>query len=90
MHLQSEKVTCTCSQRFAELDPDCFNMVLAPWRQRELRRWRRGLPDEPDLASTLSTNIAARVHLESGRLNWTVTDYQDVCDDHAVGAVGSQ
>ena len=26
MHLQSEKVTSTCSQRFAELDPHCPSM----------------------------------------------------------------
>ena len=29
MHLQSEKVTSTCSQRFAELDPHCPGMLLA-------------------------------------------------------------
>ena len=29
MHLQSEKVTCTCSQRFAELDPYCPSMLEA-------------------------------------------------------------
>ena len=28
MHLGPEKVTSTCPQRFAELDPDCFDMVL--------------------------------------------------------------
>ena len=50
----------------------------------------RGLLAEPDLASAPSTNIAARVQSESGRLNCTVPDEQDVCDDHAVGAVGSQ
>ena len=27
MHLQSEKVTSTCSQRFAELDPHCPSML---------------------------------------------------------------
>ena len=27
MHLQSEKVTATCSQRFAELDPHCPSML---------------------------------------------------------------
>ena len=29
MHLQSEKVTSTCSQRFAELDPHCPSMLVA-------------------------------------------------------------
>ena len=29
MHLQSEKVTSTCSQRFAELDPYCPSMLEA-------------------------------------------------------------
>ena len=29
MHLQSEKVTATCSQRFAELDPYCPGMLEA-------------------------------------------------------------
>ena len=29
MHLQSEKVTSTCSQRFAELDPYCPSMLAA-------------------------------------------------------------
>ena len=29
MHLQSEKVTSTCSQRFAELDPYCPGMLEA-------------------------------------------------------------
>ena len=29
MHLQSEKVTSTCSQRFAELDPHCPSMLAA-------------------------------------------------------------
>ena len=29
MHLQSEKVTSTCSQRFAELDPHCPSMLEA-------------------------------------------------------------
>ena len=29
MHLQSEKVTSTCSQRFAELDPCCPSMLEA-------------------------------------------------------------
>ena len=27
MHLQPEKVTSTCSQRFAELDPHCPSML---------------------------------------------------------------
>ena len=36
MHLQSEKVTSTCSQRFAELDPDSSHMLLAaPERFRD-------------------------------------------------------
>ena len=28
MHLEPVKVTSTCPQSFAELDPDCFDMVL--------------------------------------------------------------
>ena len=87
MHLEPEKVTSTCPQSFAELDPDCFGRVLGAG---ESFRGGAEAPAEPDLASAPSTNIAARVHPESGRLNWTVPDDQDVCDDHAVGAVGSQ
>ena len=60
------------------------------WRRRELQRWRRGLLAEPDLASAPFMKDAARVQSESGRLNCTVPDEPDVCDDHAVGAVGSQ
>ena len=29
MHVHPEKVTSTCSQRFAELDPHCPGMLLA-------------------------------------------------------------
>jgi len=28
MHLEPEKVTSTCPQSFAELDPDCYGRVL--------------------------------------------------------------
>ena len=48
MHLQSEKVTSTCSQRFAELDPYCPSMLEAAsesFRVTESRR--RCLPAEP-------------------------------------------
>ena len=37
MHLQSEKVTSTCSQRFAELDPHCLG-TLNPCLQEGLTR----------------------------------------------------
>ena len=86
--LGPEKVTSTCPENFAELDPDCFGRVLG--RRRELQRWRRGLLAEPDLASAPFMKNAARVQSESARLNCTVPDEPDVCDDHAVGAVGSQ
>ena len=74
----------------AELDPDCLSRLLGAGKSFKLQRWRRrGLLTEPDLASAPSANIAARVHSESGRLNCTAPDDQDVCDGHTIGAVGS-
>ena len=84
--LEPEKVTSTCPQRFAELDLDCFGRVLGAGES-----FRGGAEaSEPDLASAPFMKNAARVQSESGRLNCTVPDEPDVCDDHAVGAVGSQ
>ena len=90
MDLGPEKVTSTCPENFAELDPDCSSRLLGAGKRfkggaeacRLSLTWPRRLPP--------STNNAARVQSESGRLNRTVPDEPDVCDDHAVGAVGSQ
>ena len=89
MDLGPEKVTSTCPENFAELDPDCFSRLLGAVK-KELQRWRRGLPAEPDLASAPSASIAVRVDSESGRLSRDVPDDQGVCDGHTIGAVGSQ
>ena len=88
MDLGPEKVTSTCPENFAELDPDCSSRLLGAGKRfkggaeacRLSLTWPRRLPP----------TRAARVHSESGRLNRTVPEDQDVCDDHAVGAVESQ
>ena len=83
---EPEKVTSTCPQSFAELDPDCFGRVLGAG-ESFYQRWRRGLPAEPDLASAPSANIAARVHSESERLSRDVPDDRDVWDGHTISVL---
>ena len=79
MDLGPEKVTSTCPQSFAELDPDCLSRLLGAGKSFKLQRWRRGLLTEPDLASAPSANIAARVHSESERLKCTVPPTTRTC-----------
>ena len=62
MDLGPEKVTSTCLQSFAELDPDCLSRLLGAGKS--FKGGAEGLPAEPDLASAPSANIAARVHSE--------------------------
>ena len=88
MHLEPVKVTSTCPQSFAELDPDCFGRVLGAGES--FRGGAEALLAEPDLPSAPIMKNAARVQSESERLNRTVPDEPDVSDDHPVGAVGSQ
>ena len=58
MHFHPEKVTSTCSQRFAELHPHCPGMLLAPQSRR------RCLPAEPDLPAPTLVNMTDVVHTE--------------------------
>ena len=56
MHLQPEKVTSTCSQRFAELDPHCPSMLVAA-----CERFRAGAD-----ASRLSLEVLRRLSSKLG------------------------
>ena len=58
MHLQSEKVTSTCSQRFAELDPYCPSMLAAACES-----FRAGAD-----ASRLSLEVLRRLSSKLGAL----------------------
>ena len=89
MDLGPEKVTSTCLQSFAELDPDCLSRLLSAGKSfksgaeacRLSLTWPRRLPP---------TSQHRRVQSESERLSRDVPDDQDVCDGHTIGAVGSQ
>ena len=58
MHLQSEKVTATCSQHFAELDPHCPSMLAAACES-----FRAGAD-----ASRLSLEVLRRLSSKLGAL----------------------
>ena len=59
MHLQSEKVTSTCSQRFAELDPYCPSSML----EAASESFRAGAD-----ASRLSLEVLRRLSSKLGAL----------------------
>ena len=93
MDLGPEKVTSTCPENFAELDPDGLlqsSRLLGAGKRFKggAEACRLSLTWPP--GSAPSANIAARVHSESERLSRDVPDDQDVCDGHTIGAVGSQ
>ena len=86
MDLGPEKVTSTCPENFAELDPDCSSRLLGAGKRfkggAEACRLSLTWPRRP------SANIAACVHSESERLSRHVPDDQDVWGGHTIGAVG--
>ena len=94
--LEPEKVTSTNLHMPAALRRAgsgllrCFGRVLGAGESFRGGTEACWLSLSGDLASAPSMKNAARVQSESGRLNCTVPDEPDVCDDHAVGAVGSQ